>query len=319
MSDGWRAWLQQWVPTMTEQPATTMPPEPTHPYFPPGVSIPAYAENEATVPVLLAALGGTLGLTVLGAAVAARRSNPALSASGLAVFCWFVMNACLHCGFEGYFVLNHATLASSQAIPAQLWKEYALSDSRYLTSDIFMLSVESITALLWGPLCLVNAIATARNSPSRHALRIIACMAHLYGVALYYATSQCEFYFTSRSHSRPEFLYFWVYYVGFNLPWAIVPAFLLFDSIKTVTRAMRALDRLDATLNTHRLRTSNDMTESSHRPLRTSSDIVENSQPLRTSSEFPESPKPPPSVASSGKSRKRRNKMSFLYKFPGSA
>jgi hypothetical protein len=53
-------------------------------------------------------------------------------------------------------------------------------------------------------------------------------VAHLYGVALYYATSQCEFYFTARSHSRPEFLYFWVYYVGFNLPWAIVPACELF-------------------------------------------------------------------------------------------
>lgn len=49
-------------------------------------------------------------------------------------------------------------------------------------------------------------------------------MAHLYGVALYYATSMCEFWFTGRSHSRPEPLYFWVYYVGFNLPWAIVPA-----------------------------------------------------------------------------------------------
>ncbi|ROT35929.1 hypothetical protein SODALDRAFT_328313 [Sodiomyces alkalinus F11] len=24
-------------------------------------------------------------------------------------------------------------------------------------------------------------------------------------------------------HSRPEFLYFWVYYVGFNAPWVVVP------------------------------------------------------------------------------------------------
>lgn len=80
----------------------------------------------------------------------------------------------------------------------------------------------------WGPLCLANAIATARNSPSRHALRIVVCVAHLYGVVLYYATSQCEFYLTGRSHSRPEFVYFWVYYVGFNLPWAIVPACELF-------------------------------------------------------------------------------------------
>lgn len=44
-------------------------------------------------------------------------------------------------------MLNHETIASSQSLFAQLWKEYALSDSRYLTSDFFMLSVESITVV----------------------------------------------------------------------------------------------------------------------------------------------------------------------------
>ena len=53
---------------------------------------------------------------------------------------------------------------------------------------------------------------------------MVASTGHLYGVALYYATSMCEFWFAGRSHSRPEPLYFWVYYVGFNLPWAVVPA-----------------------------------------------------------------------------------------------
>ncbi|KAI0166111.1 Emopamil binding protein-domain-containing protein [Xylariaceae sp. FL1272] len=247
-------WL--WPQPVEEVAIVSIPPSPTsahNPYHPLGVHVPSYAANEAPVPVLLAVLGGTLGFTVLGAALLARNHNPGLRASGLAVFCWFVMNACLHCVFEGYFVLNHATVASSQSLLAQLWKEYALSDSRYLTSDLFMLSVESITVFIWGPLCLANAIAIAKGSPSRHALRILACMAHLYGVALYYATSQCEFYFTGRSHSRPEFVYFWVYYVGFNLPWVVVPAILLFDSVTTVTRAMRALDKAEATLQRHRV------------------------------------------------------------------
>lgn len=47
----------------------------------------------------------------------------------------------------GYFVYNHAGLAGSQDLFAQLWKEYALSDSRYLTSDPFMLCVEAITVV----------------------------------------------------------------------------------------------------------------------------------------------------------------------------
>ena len=47
----------------------------------------------------------------------------------------------------GYFVLNHPSLAGQQTLFAQLWKEYALSDSRYLTSDPFMISVETITVV----------------------------------------------------------------------------------------------------------------------------------------------------------------------------
>ncbi|KAI1501227.1 Emopamil binding protein-domain-containing protein [Biscogniauxia marginata] len=235
-----------------QQEVAKAPPEPLHPYYPLGVSIPSYAPNEAPVSVLLPAFGGALAFVLVGAAVVARRSNPGLSASSLAVFCWFVMNACIHCIFEGYFVLNHATVASSQNLLAQLWKEYALSDSRYLTSDFFMLSVEGITASVWGPLCLLNAVSIVRASPARHALRIIACTAHLYGVALYYATSLSELYFAGRSHSRPEDLYFWVYYVGFNLPWAVVPAILLYDSLNTITRAMRALDQVDRMLDAYR-------------------------------------------------------------------
>ncbi|KAI0887472.1 EBP-domain-containing protein [Annulohypoxylon maeteangense] len=225
---------------------------PSHPYYPLGVYIPSYRPNEAPVYVLLAALAGMLGFAVLGASAVALKVNPKLTKSNLAVFCWFVMNGCLHCFFEGYFVLNHDTVASSQNLLAQLWKEYALSDSRYLTSDTFMLSVESITAFVWGPLCFANAVSIVRGSPFRHALRIIVCMAHLYGVALYYSTSLSEEYLTGLPHSRPEFLYFWVYYVGFNLPWAIIPSMLLYNSTQTITKAIKALDKVDNTLRTRR-------------------------------------------------------------------
>ncbi|XXH04796.1 complexed with cef1p [Hypoxylon texense] len=225
---------------------------PAHPYYPVGVSIPGYEPNEAPLPVLLASLGGMLGFALLGASAIALRANPNLSKSKLALLCWFVMNGCLHCFFEGYFVLNHATIASSQNVLAQLWKEYALSDSRYLTSNFFMLSIETITAFIWGPLCFANAIAIVRGSPSQHALRIVVCMAHLYGVALYYGTSLSETYFTGLSHSRPEPLYFWGYYVGFNLPWAIIPTILLFNSVATISIRLGTLDKVHAMLDARR-------------------------------------------------------------------
>lgn len=47
--------------------------------------------------------------------------------------------------------MNHTNLASSSDLFAQLWKEYALSDSRYLTSDPFMICVETITAVCCTP------------------------------------------------------------------------------------------------------------------------------------------------------------------------
>lgn len=44
-------------------------------------------------------------------------------------------------------MLNHAVLPSSQSLFAQLWKEYSLSDSRYMTSDFFMLCIETLTVV----------------------------------------------------------------------------------------------------------------------------------------------------------------------------
>ncbi|KAK7970256.1 ebp domain-containing protein [Apiospora saccharicola] len=224
------------------------PPPPVHPYYPLGVAIPNYEANCATVPMLLVSLGGMLASVMLLMGTLALRVSPSLTKSKLAVFCWFVLCGSLHCFFEGYFVFNHATVASSQNLFAQLWKEYALSDSRYLTSDPFMLSVENITVFVWGPLSFACAASIVMNSHLRHPLQIIMCMAHLYGVAMYYSTSLVETHFTCLAHSRPEFLYFWVYYVGFNLPWAVVPACLLFDSVNTLRRQLRSLETIRAGL-----------------------------------------------------------------------
>ncbi|KAI0167463.1 Emopamil binding protein-domain-containing protein [Pestalotiopsis sp. NC0098] len=230
------------------------PAEVAHPYYPLGVDIPHYAANTLPLPVILGSLAGMLGSVMLAASTLALRFNPGLGRGQLAVFCWFVMCGSLHCFFEGYFVFNHATVASSQNLFAQLWKEYALSDSRYLTSDPFMLSVESITVFLWGPISFLCAASIASASHLRHPLQIVMCMAHLYGVALYYSTSLVEAHFTGRSHSRPEFLYFWVYYVGFNFPWVVVPAFLMYDSLKTIARRLKSFEQVKVGLKGYEAR-----------------------------------------------------------------
>lgn len=47
----------------------------------------------------------------------------------------------------GYFSVNHASMAGKQSFFGQLWKEYSFSDSRYLTSDPFVLCMETVTAV----------------------------------------------------------------------------------------------------------------------------------------------------------------------------
>jgi cholestenol Delta-isomerase len=44
-------------------------------------------------------------------------------------------------------VLNHTRMGSAMDLFGQLWKEYSLSDSRYLTSDPFVMCMETITAV----------------------------------------------------------------------------------------------------------------------------------------------------------------------------
>lgn len=47
----------------------------------------------------------------------------------------------------GYYIHHRKEISGMNTLFAQLWKEYALSDSRYLTSDVFTVCVETITTV----------------------------------------------------------------------------------------------------------------------------------------------------------------------------
>ncbi|KAK2604320.1 hypothetical protein N8I77_007262 [Diaporthe amygdali] len=229
--------------------------EPAHPYFPSNADIPHYIPNASSLNELLVRFVSLLGITIFTALWLATRFNSRMRPSEKFVLGWFVLCGSLHCFFEGYFVMTHAKLASSQDLFAQLWKEYALSDSRYLTSDPFMICVETITTTVWGPLCFATAVSIARNGSLRYPLQIIVSVAHLYGVALYYSTCYVNERYRGLVYSRPEFQYFWVYYVGFNAPWVAVPVWILIDSVKAIQRSATAIDKAAATLDRRRHQT----------------------------------------------------------------
>jgi cholestenol delta-isomerase len=146
-------------------------------------------------------------------------------------------------------MIHHDHMASAQDLFGQLWKEYALSDSRYMTSDTLVLCMETMTVvsvvyyeysipaqcnynpltstllyqLLWGPLCFVVAYLTTQRHSLRHPMQLVVCMSHLYGDTLYYATSLFDDYVNGVSYCRPEGYYFWLYYFFMNFIWIVVP------------------------------------------------------------------------------------------------
>ncbi|TID17890.1 putative ebp domain-containing protein [Venturia nashicola] len=144
-----------------------------------------------------------------------------------------------------YYVYNFKTLASRQTLFGQLWKEYSHSDSRYLTQDPFVLCMETITALVWGPLSLLTAYLILTSHPLRHPLQIIVSLGHMYGDILYYGTSFFDHHVANISHCRPEPFYFYVYFVGMNAPWILIPAALMWRSMSYIGKAVSRLRELE--------------------------------------------------------------------------
>ncbi|KAG5994743.1 hypothetical protein E4U43_003176 [Claviceps pusilla] len=205
---------------------------PSHPYYPPTASIPTYHPNASSLSRVLITFASMVGLVAGLAYWQTTRSRHPLRALDKSAAVWFAL-----C----YFVYNRTNIAQQQTVFAQLWKEYALSDSRYLTLDVFTVCIEFITVFIWGPLCWLTLFAILRGSPFRHIGQVVLCTAHLYGVALYYVTNWGDYRASGVSYSRPEVLYYWVYYVGMNAPWVVVPILLLLDSSKQTAAAFRAL------------------------------------------------------------------------------
>lgn len=225
----------------------------SHPYFPTDAVIAGYAANEAPLSTILIKFSLRVGAVLLSSIALSRQLNPRLRLADLLAVSWFFLNGYLHLFFESYFVLNAATLVGSQSLLSQLWKEYSLSDSRYLTSDTFIWTIEAISVVCWGPLSVATAFCIVTGNNMRYPLQLLLSMAHVYGVALYYGTSTVDLVSKGIAHSRPEFLYFWVYYVGMNLPWVVIPAGFIFSSVRKICKALDVADRVNpATLSTNR-------------------------------------------------------------------
>ncbi|MCJ1344278.1 hypothetical protein MMC31_002481 [Peltigera leucophlebia] len=217
--------------------------QPPHPFYPLEANIVGYLANEFSVLQLLGLFAAGCALILGFTLVLIRAHNPRLPSSEKATILWFVLSGTIHLFFEGYFAYNHASMPSMQDLFGQLWKEYAMSDSRYLTSDPFVLCMETVTAICWGPLSFAVAWFVTTQHPLRHPFQAMVSLGQIYGDILYYATSMFDLYHKSVTYCRPEAYYFWCYYFFMNFIWIVIPGILLYNSVAASAKAFKALDQ----------------------------------------------------------------------------
>lgn len=218
---------------------------PLHPYHPLGVAIPGYMANDMATVEILAYFIVTCSVILGSTLVIVSRARANITTREIATAMWFVLCGFIHIGMEGYVVYNSATIASSSALLAQAWKEYSLSDSRYLTQDSFVIPMEAVTAIFWGPLSFLIAYLIATDHPLRHPLQAGVSMGQLYGDVLYYATCAYEHFVFGRIFCRPEGAYFWGYFVLLNAFWIVIPGCLLVGSARATAAAVRRVRQLE--------------------------------------------------------------------------
>ncbi|XP_067116883.1 emopamil-binding protein-like isoform X2 [Osmerus mordax] len=131
--------------------------------------------------------------------------------------------------WEGPFVYMSfvGTVAQSDNIFAELWKEYGKADERWLHSDPTIVSLELLTVVLDSFLALVLVYAIVKDKHYRHFLQITLCVCELYGGWMTFCP---DWLLGSPNLNTGNWLYLWVYLVFFNGVWVVVPGLLLCQS-----------------------------------------------------------------------------------------
>ncbi|KAI8341432.1 putative EBP domain protein [Chlamydoabsidia padenii] len=197
----------------------------SHPYYPQHLILEHYEPNQRSMLYLLLVVGGILGSISVGSVYMASRLNR----PGSFYFGWFIICGLLHCCFESYWLWYHDDLLFRTDLFAELWKEYAHGDSRYLTSDPLVMTLETITVFIWGPLCFLSAWTWWKGSRGHLLYQLLASVGHLFSCSLYFILDMPDFI-----NCDPHPFYFWIYFVAFNTPWIIIPCLLIYRNSRLI-------------------------------------------------------------------------------------
>lgn len=210
-----------------------------HPYYPKDLSLPHYSPNTLSSKFILTSFFGVVAALILGAYLISCRkfSGPAPGAFKTRLtFCWFFCCFIIHCFLEGYYVVFQRRLAADNFYLAQVWKEYSLSDSRYLSGDFAVWVIEFFTCFIWGPLSLWAMYGIWNSKSYVPILQFFISFGQCYGVVAYYFTA----YLSAFAECRNEPLYFYVYFGLCNLPWFVIPIIIINSSWRWLCKASAA-------------------------------------------------------------------------------
>ncbi|KAJ8411983.1 hypothetical protein AAFF_G00142500 [Aldrovandia affinis] len=220
-----------------------------HPFWPRDLSIPDYVPNDRSMTEILTFLFSVSGALLLGtwALTGQEVARGRLSAARRLALCWFAVCGFIHGVIEGWFSLYYSSIASDQSFLSQLWKEYSKGDSRYIIADNFTVCMETVTAVMWGPLSVWTVLAFLYQRPNRFVLQLIVSLGQLYGAVLYFYTEHRDGYV----HSQPGHpVYFWFYFIFMNLLWITIPLLLIHDAWNQLSAAQALSDRTAASPKT---------------------------------------------------------------------
>ncbi|KAJ8310662.1 hypothetical protein KUTeg_012527 [Tegillarca granosa] len=106
-------------------------------------------------------------------------------------------------------------------------KEYAKADKRWGVSDPTIVSLEILTVVVDGLLCLLVIYAIVKDKFYRHYLQIVLCVCELYGGWMTFCP---DWLIGSPNLVTDNVLHLWVYLVFFNGLWVVIPFALLWQS-----------------------------------------------------------------------------------------
>ncbi|OJT14678.1 Emopamil-binding protein-like [Trametes pubescens] len=154
-------------------------------------------------------------------------------------FIWLAFDGIIHFTLEGsflYYSMFGKQVITSSGPMAQMWKEYALADSRWGTADPTVVSLEILTVFGVGTMCFYVLKQLVQRDPTRHYWIIVLSTSEIYGGWMTFCP---EWLTGSPSLDTSNALYLWVYLVFMNIIWVFVPAWLMYDSYGHIAKSLR--------------------------------------------------------------------------------